>query len=558
MCRKAVYSHPGFEKIADHYYAELLSRNPITATWLGEHSFDGLLPESGAEAAERNIDFLREMRDAFSALPENELSVDEKLDREIAIHFANTQLFLDEDLKRWKMGKDLAMNIGDSLFLLFTRDFSPLPERVEAMILRLKAVPIYLMSSKTLFQKVPSLWGEIFLESLALLPDFISTIENSVKTKISPILHAELQKAALTANRAIADFRNWFTHAIMPKADFEWAMGDNAFQAFIASKKLGLKKAELLDLAEKARQQAKVELDLLTRAIIGKATGSASGARNEALKRIKRKCPPSFEMTLEAYKEAMQRCRTFVEKSGFATLPENEKLEIIETPDFMAHLIPFSAYIGPERTAKNQKGLYLITRNKQESELQRRNFAEISNSALHEGYPGHHLQLTGQNTHPGKFRIFADCLEMIEGWSHYCESELKQKGFYKTDAEKFTLALDQLLNAARLTIDVNLQSKNWTFDYAMHYLMDETGIDRASALAELRRYSQTPGCQLSYTIGKEMLLELKQSIKNQFSADFTDKSFHDLIIYQGSIPVHMARNYYPILLKESLTQHSRF
>ncbi|GAB4283420.1 MAG: DUF885 domain-containing protein [Candidatus Rifleibacteriota bacterium] len=558
MLRNAVYSHPGFAKTADHFYRELLSRNPLSATWLGEHTFDGLLPETGAEAVEKNIAFLREMRDAFSSLPEAELSVDERLDRDIAINFANNQLFLDEDLQRWKMGRDLAMNIGDTLFLLFVRDFAPLHNRVESIVSRLKAVPMYLMSGKTLFQKVPALYGEIYLESLLHLPGFIETIENSVKRKISPTLCTDLEKAANTAKKAIGEFRTWFINAIMPKADHEWAMGDGAFQAFLDIKRLGLKKSELLDMAERSSQQAKNKLEILSRKILGNATGSASGSRNEALKKIKNHCPPSFEIALEAYKDAINKCKEFIRRSDFATLPENEELEIIETPDFMAHLIPFSAYIGPERNSSTQKGTYLLTRDKKGTNTTRYNYAEISTSARHECYPGHHLQLTCQNLHPGKFRIFADSLEMIEGWAHYCEDQIIEAGYHESDEETFSRALNQLFNAARLKIDIRLQTKEWSFEKALHYLMDETGIDKNTAFSEIKRYSQNPGCQISYTIGKELLSDLKQSLKNEFSADFTDKNFHDLIIYQGSIPIHMARKYFPVIIRESLKSSSRF
>lgn len=558
MRRKAVYTNPGFEKISSHYYKELLGRNPITATWLGEHSLDGLLPEIGADAVERNTSFLKEMRDSFSSLSENELSIDERLDREIAIHFAKTQLFMDEDLQRWKMGRDLAMNIGDSLFLLFTRDFTPLHNRVESMIMRLKAVPMYLMSGKTLFQKVPPLWGEIYLESLVELPSFIEIIEQSLKTKISPILFSELQRAANDAKKSIVEFRHWLTQAVMPKADHDWAMGSGAFQAFLNMKQLCLKKSELIDMAERASQQAKIQLDVLSKTILGKQTGNASGARNEALKKVRNHCPPNFEMALEAYRDAMLRNRDFVNRSGFATLPENEELEILETPDFMTHLIPFSAYIGPERTAEKQKGTYLLTRDKSGPSNSRYNYAEIANSSLHEGYPGHHLQLTGQNLHPGKFRIFADSLEIIEGWAHYCEEQIRTMGFHHTIEEAFSQARDQLFNATRLKIDINLQTRTWNFDQALNCLMEEIGIDRASASAEVKRYSQNPGCQISYTIGKELLLDLKQSLKNQFSADFSDKNFHDLIIYEGSIPVFMGKKYYPEILEDSLKTDSRF
>ncbi|MGM0598317.1 MAG: DUF885 family protein [Candidatus Rifleibacteriota bacterium] len=551
MRRNAVYKHKGFTKLADYYYREILSRNPVTATWLGEHSFDGFLPETGAEAIERNNSFLREMRNAFLSLPEGELSIDERLDRDIAVHFASTQLFLEEDLQRWKMGRDLAMNIGDSLFLLFTRDFAPLHDRAEKMILRLKSVPAYLMRSKTLFQNVPALWGEIFLESMTQLPGFIETVQQSISPRISPLLADEFEKAAASAKKAIAEFKNWFTHAIMPKAEHDWAMGENAFQAYLGIIKTGLNQSEILDIADKTAQQARIELELLTDEILGKSTGRAAGARKEALKRIRHHCPANFEVALATYRDAIKKCREFVKTSSFATLPENEELEIMETPDFMSHLIPFSAYIGPERHAKIQKGIYLLTRDKQGSNSSRYNYAEIANAALHEGYPGHHLQLTGQNLHPGKIRIFAESLEMIEGWAHYCEDQLKDKGFYKSKEEAFTHALDQLFNAARLKIDINLQCKTWNFDKAMQFLMEEAGIDKASASAELKRYSQSPGCQLSYIVGKELLNDLKHSMKNKLQNDFCEKDFHDLIVYEGSIPTFMARKYYPEILEQN-------
>ena len=557
MRRKAVYKHPGFEKLSNFYYRELLSRNPVTATWLGEHSFDGLLPESGADSIERNLTFLKEMRDAFISLPENELSIDEKLDREIAINFAQNQIFLDEDLQRWKMGRDVAMNIGDSLFLLFARDYAPLHNRIEAIILRLKAVPMFLMSSKTLFQTVPALWGEIFIESLAQLPSFIDTILKSVESEISPVLFRELENAAMQAKKGIGEFRTWLTHAVMPRAVHEWAMGESAFQAFLKVKKLGLKSGEILDLAEKASQQAKIQLEVLSQAILGKTTGAASGSRSEALKRIKKHCPPNFDLALSTYRDAISRCREFVRRSEFATLPENEELQIVETPDFMAHLIPFSAYIGPERKADQQKGTYLLTRDKSGSSAIRYNYAEIANAALHEGYPGHHLQLTGHNLHPGLLRIFADSLEIIEGWAHYCEDQFKEKGFYQSNEEAFAQALDQLFNASRLKVDIKLQSREWTFDQALHYLMQEVGIDRSSCEAEIRRYSQNPASQLGYTLGKELLLDLKQSLKNQFGRDFSDRSFHDLIIYEGSIPIFMGQKYYPQMISEQTKKQDR-
>ena len=549
MRRKAKYDHLGFKKISDFYYGQIIQRNPILATWMGEHAYDSLLPETGAEAIEKNIAFLREMRDAFNSLNENELSLDEKLDCETINHFIGQQLFMEENLQRWKLGRDLAMNIGDALFLLFTRNYAPLNTRVENIIARLRAAPAYLYSGRTLFQKVPALWAEIYIESARNLPTFIDTIGKSLASKISPVLLTDFNQAAIEAKKALADYITWFNNAIAPKANAQWALGEGAFQAFLANRQIGLDKSEILEMGQASLQMANEQLEKLSNKIIGNTHASKSSQIAEAHKRINQKTPANFEAALSAYKTAVKNGRSFVQQSGFASLPEQESLDIIETPDFMAHLIPFSAYIGPERTCKNQNGTYLLTR---VENVSRYSYAEIANSAIHEIYPGHHLQLTGHNLHESKMRSFSECLEIIEGWAHYCEEEVINFGLEVSDASRFTRAADEVFNCARLMIDVKLQSREWSFEQALRHLMEQGRLDRNSAMAELRRYTQSPGAQISNVTGKHLLNKIKSRLKKTYGNDFNSKIFHDLIIYEGSIPIHLAQRYYSEIFKQQL------
>jgi len=553
---RADYSHPGFQKVSEHFYNEFVSRNPVTASWMGDHQFDGFLPEIGADAVERNISFLREMRHNFSSLPENELSLDEQIDREAVIQLIDQQLFWDDDLSRWKFGRDLAMNIGDSIFLLFARDYAPLKERVQSIVSRLRSVPTFLLAGKTLFQRVPALWGEIYLDSARNLPSFIDTIENCIGHQIPAALHNDYKNAASEAKRALAEFSNWLKHAIMPKAEHEWSLGPNGFQALLAGKQLGLNQNELLDLGRRVLQTANEKLETLSCLILGVATGSATGARAEVQKKIRNHAPKSFELSLESFREALNRSRAFVETSGFATVPEHEELEVIETPEFMSHLIPFSAYIGPEKTAGTQKGTYLLTRS-QSGDSTRYNFADIINCAIHEGYPGHHLQLAAQNLHPGRIRSFCESMELIEGWASYCQNQVRELGFETSPESLFAHATEEVFNAARLLTDVNLQTRTWNFNEAVNFLMDQTKIDKTSAMAEIKRQTQSPGSQISSLAGEYLLRQTKQELQQQFKGDFTDRKFHDLVLYQGSLPFATIRRSFPKLMKASIKQHHR-
>ena len=552
MMRRPVYAHVVFQKIVDHFYHEIVRRNPIAATWMGEHEYDGLLPEVGAEAVEKEIRFLRDARDAFQGLPVRELSIDERLDRQIMVHMTNLHLFHLEDVRRWRLGSDLAMNIGDAVFLLFVRDFAPLTERVESMISRLHAVPAYLMSGKTLFQDVPPLWGEIFLESARRLPSLLDTIEKSLANRISQEQHGRFSRATREALRALGHFDTWLKHAILPNAAGDWAMGASAFDAMLKVRRLGFETGELLDIGAGYLRQAQEKTNQYANRIAGGARSNHKQVHSEAIRRVKSKAPATFEQALDAYRDAVARSRAFVEMTRFATLPQNEQLDVIETPDFMSHLIPFAAYIGPERTSKRQHGVYLVTRNTRDGGLGQYNYAEISNSSVHEAYPGHHLQLTAQNQHPGKVRILADSVELIEGWAHYCEEEMKRRGFEASDDNYLIQASDEAWRAARVMLDINLHSKTWTVERGVQYLIEATNMDHQMAEAEMMRYTQTPGSQLSYLIGKHLLCELKQSLQQEFRSDLSDTLFHDLILYEGSLPIAIGKEFYPELIKDAL------
>lgn len=556
MLYTAEYKHPGFTKISQYYYRELISRNPITATWMGEHSFDGLLPETGADAVERNISFLREMKADFCSLPENELSIDERIDCASMAHFADQQLFMEEDLQQWRMGRDLALCIGDAILMLFVRDFAPLSDRVLSMISRLKAVPVFLSSSKTLFQRVPALAGEIYLESAANLPGFLDTIEKSIAKHVAPVLAAEFAKASLEAKKSLSEFVHWFKYAIMPKATSDWTIGHGAFQALLSVKKLGLTQSEITELAQKVTNEANARIDNLSCIILGVTTGTATGARNEVLKKIKNHGPGSFELSLKAYREAMIRSRAFIEASGFATLPQGEELEILETPEYMKHIIPFSAYIGPEKISTHQRGFYLLTR-ETSGQTGRYNYANIINSVIHEGYPGHHLQITAQNQHPGSMRSFCENMEIIEGWAAYCQKAVREMGFETSSESLFAHASEEIFNAARLTTDINLQTRAWNVDQATQYLMEQAKIDKTTALIEIKRQVLAPGSQLSSLTGEHLLCQLKNDLKQKFQNNFSNRNFHDLLLYQGSVPIHVARDFYPEIVKHHLKAKNR-
>jgi uncharacterized protein (DUF885 family) len=166
------------------------------------------------------------------------------------------------------------------------------------------------------------------------------------------------------------------------------------------------------------------------------------------------------------------------------------------------------------------------------------NYASIRNTAVHEAFPGHFLQ--GATSNRGSFvRLLAQGTETVEGWAHYCEEMMTEKGFI-TDLETRLIQVnDMIWRAVRIIVDVKLSRGEMSFEEAVGMLVKETGMSKEGATAEVKRYTQSPGYPLSYLIGKHLILQLKEEVKQKMGNRFNDRFFHDTITANGYLPISM-------------------
>ncbi len=64
--------------------------------------------------------------------------------------------------------------------------------------------------------------------------------------------------------------------------------------------------------------------------------------------------------------------------------------------------MPFAAYFQPPEFDADAGGIYIVTPSVDGDPraMLEHNWASISNTSIHEAYPGHHLQLSAANAHP--------------------------------------------------------------------------------------------------------------------------------------------------------------
>ena len=534
-----------FDNLVQEYLDWWVETNPIVGTVLGLHQYDHLLPDGSRDAHLRDIENIKEFRTRTEAIDESGLSPQKRIEREAVLHMMNMGLYMSEVYRQWESKPTGIDILGASLFRLYAREFAPLEERLGSITSRIQAMPRFLEESKTMITKPVKLWVEIELESSKRFPMFLEDILNTGKKVLDADKVETLKTAIEDAKVAITDYEKWMSETLLPMAIEEHRMGEEMFHKVIELKHLGLSVIEIRELGDVYLDWCKKRLEELAEEI-------KPGAGVEEVREIvKSDHPENFDQVLEKYRESVAESRSFVQENGMIDIPAGEKLTDIETPEYLRNTIPFAAYMMPGKYDQEQEGIYIVTPVEDKPELlKEHSYAGIVNTSVHEGYPGHHLQLTVSNMNPSLTQVLVHSTETVEGWAHYCEDWMKDKGFDDTPEARFVQTIDILWRAARIIVDVDLHTKKMTMEQAIDFLVDNVGMERPSAVAEVKRYTMYPTYQLCYLIGKHLIVGLKEEIKERMGDKFTDTFFHNTFLASGSLPVYLTRQTFLYKLQE--------
>ncbi|OXE37321.1 MAG: DUF885 domain-containing protein [Phenylobacterium zucineum] len=165
--------------------------------------------------------------------------------------------------------------------------------------------------------------------------------------------------------------------------------------------------------------------------------------------------------------------------------------------------------------------------------------ADLYNLMCHEGIPGHVLQgdIQVRQTDAPKFRRTYGYVAYNEGWALYTEALCKEMGVYPDIAADFMRLDAELFRGARLVVDTGIHAMGWTEDQAVDYMMKTGRRPPDQARSEVRRYITLPGQATGYKIGMLKIMELRHKAEAELGSRFDLRSFHDLVVGSGSMPL---------------------
>jgi len=516
----------------------VLADNPVLATYLGIHDFDDSLGDPGRDAVLAEIAADAAHLAAVEAIDPTQLSSDARFERDLEIHNLRLQLFQADEIRQWERRASAAGDLGDAVFALIARGAAPLSERLGHISSRLEAAPTFLRAARTraVVPQVPS-WQRIDQRYARDLPHLFAEVRGAADGVLGAAETTRLERAIDAACAALEDHQAWLEETMAAGTD-DWPLGAERYDELLRRRALDDLDADgILEIGwdqlrrnHEGRRAALRELD-------------ADGDEASLIERLKSDHPATFDEALEAYKDTMRRARAYLLEHDLATIPAGEQVDVVATPEYLRSVMPFAAYFSPARFDADQRGIYIVTPavDDDPNAMREHYYASISNTSIHEAYPGHHLQFAVASHHPSLTRMLAEAPEFVEGWGMYSEQMMREEGFDAGPAFRASMYTDAIWRSCRIVLDIRMHRGELTPDEATDFLVEHTSFEVANARAEVRRYTYTPGYQLSYLLGKVLILGLREEEKRRLGGGFSLKRFHDTLLTNGSIPVSFHR-----------------
>jgi hypothetical protein len=265
---------------------------------------------------------------------------------------------------------------------------------------------------------------------------------------------------------------------------------------------------------------------------------------------------PSASRIIPEAQDMLEDIRAVLVDLDIVSLPSEDRCLAVETPEYMRYA--FAAMDSPGPLEKNAtESFYYITpvepywsTQQQEEWLSNFNYDTLRIISIHEVYPGHfthHLH----NRYGSKLPLISHAstsYAFTEGWAHYAEQMMMETKYIENNSQlRITQLLEALVRNCRYICSLGMHTEGMSLSAATQYFMDNAYMERLPAEKEALRGTFDPG-YLNYTLGKLMILKLRDDYRQENPEEFSLRGFHDTLLSYGSPPIPLLRE---CMLKES-------
>ncbi len=556
-----------FTRLAQEYLDDRAERHPDAATGLGDHRFDGRLPDRSGQARQDERRALGDFATRLASLsapspgpptpgvpsPAGPLSAENQVDAAMMADGLARRVFELDELREDSWNPLLA-NPGRAVYQLLSRDFAPLPERLSAVAGRLAQIPASLAQAREQLGRMP----QVHLETaIGQFDGTITLIGAQVDTALeaAPQAAGQIARVRPAALEALAGHKAWLA-ARLEEATATGDFADPRIGPERFARKLSLTLSAVAD-ADAILARAQADLDRVSEEITELAAAMAGTAQpgpevaRQVLDQLARDVPDDATI-LPLCADALAAQTDFVTGHGLLTVFD-DPIELIAMPEIDRGVsVAYCDSPGPLEPSPQPTFIAVSpapaqwTAERVASFYREYNRHMVHNLMVHEAMPGHYLQLQHSRRFTGSDTAIRAALRsgsFTEGWAVYAERLMAEHGYpgagdpRAVRMQQLKMQLRTLINAI---LDASVHAHGMTESAAMALMTGRGHQEEGEAAGKWRRALLTSAQLSTYYVGYTEISDLAADLKAA-QPGRAEREIHDQMLAHGSPPVRLLR-----------------
>ena len=529
-----------FDAARERILAETWEHYPSMASRLGLHEYDGRLPSVSMTAMAKRASQLRQGLELLENIDTAALSVRGYYDHRILTAALRKELLELTEL-RWHEFNPMEMLWHIDMSGYVQRDYAPPEQRVEALTRALEAVPGYIAELRNVMSG--RLASPVLEASIEAYEGIAVFYENDLLDAAGALadgeLRARFEVAVANAAEPVLGFVEHLK-ALRPYADAGFAIGKDRFSALLEhGEMVDMSLERLLNIGEAdLRRNLKRFADVA-------ASIDADKTPAEVMAAIAAD-HPAADMLIDETRDMLEDIRQYLIDKDIVSVPSEVRCRTVPTPSFMRWAFAALDFPGPYEEKATETYYYVTPVEEHWSDAEKEewltsfNYATLRAVSVHEAYPGHYVHyLHTRNADSMMSRVFG-AYSFWEGWAHYAEQVMVEAGYLAEPRNELGQLMEALLRDCRFICAIRMHTQGMTVAEATRFFMENAFMEELPARKEAMRGTFDP-MYLNYTLGKLMILKLREDFLARTGDAFSLRRFHDEFLSYGAPPIPLAR-----------------
>jgi hypothetical protein len=534
----ATAGKPEWDSYVDKFLSDYFEANPTFAVLQGKHEYDGKFPDWSDAGLQKEIARLKTERERAAGFKDGGLDDRQKFERNYLIAQIDKDIFWRETADQPHTNPYYYADPMDP-DVYVSRPYAPLDVRLKAYTTYARNVPAALEQIKgNLKGPLAMNLIKIGRQTIGGLADFY---EKDVPKVFADVTDQQLQSDFKTANegavKAVRDFDTWLGQQ-EKTSNNNFALGADKFKAMLKQTEgVDIDLAQLEEIGRKDLQRnleaMKTECDKYAPgATLIDCSNKASAHKAEGADIV------------QAANAQLGDLRKFIQEKDILTIPGTEEAKVALAPPYKAWNFAYINIPGPYET--NLPSVYYVSppdptwdKKKQEEYIPGK--GSLLFTSVHEVYPGHFVQFLHANRSKSKFGQVFVGYAFAEGWAHYCEEMMYDSGLGQGDPELHIGQLQEaLLRDVRFLSAIGMHTKGMTVEESKKMFLEQGLRSEGEAEQQSNRGTFDPA-YLNYTMGKLMIMKLRDDWCASRGGRAAWKQFHDTFLSYGGPPIALVR-----------------